>query len=190
MAVESSTTIPLGSNIYPFDLPGVDGKNYSVESFQDAQILVVIFSCNHCPYAQAAWPLLIELSKKFKDKGVSFVAINPNDETQYPEDDFAIMKVKAKEWGIPFPYLRDESQDVARKYDARCTPDTYVFDKDPSTGSGQDRKLAYRGRINDNWQDPSKVSRHDLSDAIEALLRGEKLKEPQFPSMGCSIKWK
>lgn len=182
MAVESSTTISLGTPIIPFDLPSVDGKNYSAESFKDAQVLVVVFSCNHCPYAQAAWPLLIDLYNTFKDKGVAFVAINPNDEIAYPEDDFETMKVKAKEWGIPFPYLRDESQEVARQYDARCTPDIYVYDKD--------RKLAYRGRINDNWQDPSKVTSHDLSDAIEALLRGEKPKEPQFPSMGCSIKWK
>lgn len=182
MAVESSTTITLGTPIFSFDLPGVDGKNYSPNSFKDAQVLVVAFSCNHCPYAKAAWPLLIDLYKKYQDRGVAFVAINPNDETQYPEDDFATMKVKAKEWGIPFPYLRDESQDVARNYDARCTPDMYMFDKD--------RKLAYRGRINDNWQDPSKVTRHDLADAIEKLLRGEKPDEPQHPSMGCSIKWK
>lgn len=166
----------------PFNLPGVDGKNYSVESFKDADILVVIFTCNHCPYARAAWPLLIDLYKDFKDKKVDFVAINPNDETAYPEDSFEVMKEKTREWGIPFPYLRDESQEIAKKYDARCTPDIYVFDKD--------RKLVYRGRLNDNWQEPEKVTSHDLKDAIEALLRGEQPKQPQFPSMGCSIKWK
>lgn len=182
MAVESSKTIPLGAPVFPFDLPSVDGSNYTVESFKDANILVVAFSCNHCPYAQAAWPLLIDLYNRFKDQDVAFVAINPNDKTQYPEDDFETMKVKAKEWGIPFPYLRDESQEVAHKYDARCTPDIYVYD--------QGRKLAYRGRINDNWQDPSKVTRHDLADALSALLRGGKPSKPQYPSMGCSIKWK
>jgi|SRR3989344_2243471 len=182
MAVESSKTIPLGSSIISFDLPSVDGKNYSPESFKTATVLVVFFSCNHCPYAKAAWPLMIDLYNKVKDKGVAFAAINPNAETAYPEDDFATMKIKAKEWGIPFPYLRDESQEIARKYDARCTPDIYVFDKD--------RKLVYRGRINDNWQEPSKVTRHDLADAIEAILSGRKPKDPQFPSMGCSIKWK
>lgn len=182
MAVESSTTIPLGTPMIPFNLPSVDGKNYSPESFVDVKMLVVFFTCNHCPYAQAAWPLMIDLHNKFKDQSVAFVAINPNDETQYPEDDFATMKVKAKEWGIPFPYLRDESQEIARKYDARCTPDIYVYD--------QGRKLAYRGRINDNWQEPSKVTRHDLRDAIEAILNGTKPSQPQFPSMGCSIKWK
>lgn len=190
MAVESSTTIPLGSAIFPFDLPSVDGKNYSVDSFKDANVLVVIFSCNHCPYAQAAWPLLIDIYNSVKDKGVAFVAINPNDEVAYPEDDFETMKIKTKEWGIPFPYLRDKSQEVARTYDARCTPDIYVYDKDPSAGSGLGRKLAYRGRINDNWQDPSEVTRRDLADAIQDLLQGDKPKEPQFPSMGCSIKWK
>lgn len=182
MAVESSTTVPLGTPIFPFDLSSVDGRDYSVESFKDAQVLVVVFSCNHCPYAKASWPLLIDLYHKLKDRGVAFVAINPNDEIQYPEDDFGTMKIRAKEWGIPFPYLRDESQEVAQAYDARCTPDIYVYDKE--------RKLVYRGRINDNWQDPSKLTRHDLRDAIEALLQGEKPKEPQFPSMGCSIKWK
>lgn len=182
MAVEGSTTIPLGTSIFSFDLPSVDGKNYSPDSFKDAEILVVIFTCNHCPYAKAAWPLLIELYKKFRDKNVAFVAINPNDETAYPEDDFATMKIRAKEWGIPFPYLRDESQEVARLYDARCTPDVYVFDKG--------RRLAYRGRINDNWQDSSKVTRHDLASAIESLLSGGQPTQPQHPSMGCSIKWK
>ena len=195
MAVESSQTISLNTPIFPFDLPSVDGKNYSVESFKDADILVIAFSCNHCPYAKAAWPLLIDLYNTFKDKKVSFVAINPNDEVVYPEDDFATMKIRANEWRIPFPYLRDESQEVAKKYDARCTPDIYVYDKG--------RKLAYRGRINDNWprppelrsgaaggQDSSKVTRQDLADAIDALLRGEKPSQPQFPSMGCSIKWK
>lgn len=84
MAVESSTTIPLGSPIIPFDLPSVDGQNYSVDSFKDANVLVVFFSCNHCPYAKAAWPLMIDLYNKVKDKGVAFVAINPNDEVAYP----------------------------------------------------------------------------------------------------------
>lgn len=182
MVVESSQTIPLGTPIFSFDLPSVDGKNYSPESFKDARVLVIAFTCNHCPYAKAAWPLLINLYNKYKDKGVAFVAINPNDEAQYPEDDFATMKEKTKEWGIPFPYLRDESQEIARKYDARCTPDIYVYDSD--------RKLAYRGRINDNWQEPAKVTRHDLVVALEVLLRGEKPSLQQHPSMGCSIKWK
>ena len=182
MAVESSSTISLSTHIFPFDLPSVDGQNYSPGSFKNAKVLVVVFTCNHCPYAKAAWPLLIDLYNKFKDQNVAFVAINPNDEAAYPEDDFATMKIKAKEWGIPFPYLRDESQEVARQYDARCTPDVYVFDKN--------RRLAYRGRINDNWQEPSKVTRHDLASAIESLLSGEQPAQPQYPSMGCSIKWK
>jgi len=182
MAVESSTTIPLGTPIFPFDLPSVDGKNYSAESFTNAKILVVVFSCNHCPYAKATWPLLIDLYNRYHEKGVSFVAINPNDETRYPEDNFATMRNRAKEWGIPFPYLRDESQEAAKKFDARCTPDTYVYDSE--------RKLAYRGRVNDNWKKPEKVTKHDLANVIEALLAGEKPSAQQYPSMGCSIKWK
>ena len=144
-------------------------------------VLVVVFTCNHCPYARAGWPLILNLHKKYQDK-VGFVAINPNDENVYPDDSFENMKKYAKEWGITFPYLRDETQQVARAYDAQCTPDVYMF--------GKDRKLVYRGRINDNWQDPSKVSRHDLDDALFAVASGKEVLKEQFPSMGCSIKWK
>src|SRR3989344_4213221 len=124
MAVESFS-IPVGSNIIHFDLPATDGKNYSAESFKDAKSLVVIFSCNHCPYAKAAWPLLIKLAGEFKDKGIALVAINPNDEKQYPEDSFDQMEKRVSEWKINFPYLRDESQKVARAYKAVCTPDVF-----------------------------------------------------------------
>lgn len=181
MAVESTTT-SVGTRAPDFELPGTDGKTYSLDSFKEAKGLVVVFSCNHCPYARAAWPLLIELADRYRDKGIAFVAINPNDEEAYPEDSFEQMRKKVPEWGINMPYLRDESQEVARAYDAQCTPDIYLFD------SG--RKLYYRGRINDNWQEPEKVTEHNLDDAIEALLRGDPPPDRQPPSMGCSIKWK
>lgn len=179
--VAFSTKTSIGTAAIDFSLPDVTGRTYSLADFKDKEALVVVFTCNHCPYARAAWPLLIALHKKYKDR-VAFVGINPNDEQAYPDDSFENMKKYKKEWGITFPYLRDETQQVARAYDAQCTPDIYVFDKD--------RKLAYRGRINDNWQDPSKVTRHDLADAIDALLSGQKVTDEQFPSMGCSIKWK
>ena len=181
MAVESFSVL-IGSNIIPFDLPATDGKNYSVESFKDAKALVIVFSCNHCPYAKAAWPLLIKMAGEFKDKGVAFVAINPNDENQYPEDSFDQMKKKISEWQINFPYLRDESQKIARAYKAACTPDIYVYDNK--------RKLYYHGRINDNWQNPQQVKSEDLKDALNLLLAGNPPPQPQYPSLGCSIKWK
>ena len=181
MAVESFS-VPVGSNIIPFALPATDGKNYSVESFKEAKALVVTFSCNHCPYAKAAWPLLIRLADEFREKGVSFVAINPNDENQYPEDSFDEMKKRITDWKINFPYLRDETQEIARAYKAACTPDIFVYD--------DKRKLYYHGRINDNWQNPKEVKRADLKNALDNLLSGNPPPQPQYPSLGCSIKWK
>lgn len=181
MAVESFK-VPIGSNIIPFDLPATDGNNYSAESFKDARALVVIFSCNHCPYAKAAWPLLIKMADEFKDKDILFVAINPNDEKQYPEDSFEEMKKRVVDWKIDFSYLRDESQETARAYKAACTPDVFVYD--------DNRKLYYHGRINDNWQNPQDVKSEDLKDALNLLLAGDPPPQPQHPSLGCSIKWK
>src|SRR3989344_3126476 len=177
MAAESFS-IPVGSNIIPFDLPATDGKNYSVDSFTDARALIVAFLCNHCPYAKAAWPLLIKLAEEVKDRDVAFVAINPNDENQYPEDSFEEMKKRVSDWQINFPYLRDESQKIARAYKAACTPDVFVYDKD--------RKLYYHGRINDNWQNPKEVKRADLKNALDNLLSGNPPPLPQYPSLGCS----
>lgn len=181
MAIES-TTIDIGTKAADFNLPATDEKNYSLDSFKDSKGLVVAFICNHCPYAQAAWPLLTRLAGEFKEKRIAFVGINPNDENMYPEDSFEVMKEKTSEWKINFPYLRDESQEVAKKYGAVCTPDVFVFDKD--------RKLYYHGRVNDNWQEPEKVTKEELKDALNSLLEGKDPRGNQNPSMGCSIKWK
>src|SRR3989338_5285352 len=107
-----SEQVTQGTAAPNFDLPATDGQNYTLASFADAKGLVVAFSCNHCPYAKAAWPLLIKLADGFRDKGVSFVGINPNDEIEHPEDSFEVMRQKINEWGINFPYLRDESQEI------------------------------------------------------------------------------
>lgn len=181
MAVESTMT-SVGTKAADFELPGTDGKTYSLDFFKDPKGLVVVFSCNHCPYAQAAWPLIIELADRYKSKGIAFVAINPNDEEAYPEDSFEEMKKRVPQWGINIPYLRDKSQEVARAYNAQCTPDIYLFT--------HDRKLYYRGRVNDNWQDAEKVTERNLEDAIESLLRGDPAPSRQPSSLGCSIKWK
>ena len=192
MAVPS-ISLPLGTRAIDFLLPGTDGRNYSFDDFAAARALVVVFSCNHCPYAKAAWPLLIKLASEYRNKGVVFVAINSNDENQYPEDSFEVMKAKVSEWGINFPYLRDQSQEIARAYQAQCTPDIYVFD--------YKRELYYHGRINDTWPPVEKVDgewqtsdkkpkKEELKEAIDALLAGKEPPKVQNPSLGCSIKWR
>jgi peroxiredoxin len=174
--------MPLGTAAPAFSLPGVDGETYSLDSFADAELLVVVFTCNHCPYAIACEDRLIAMQRDYRGKGVQLVAINPNDAVNYPADSFEKMKERAADKSFPFPYLHDETQEVARAYDAACTPDVFVFDGD--------RKLLYNGRIDDNWQEPDKVSRHELRELLDAALRGQTVDFEHTPSMGCSIKWK
>jgi peroxiredoxin len=183
MALMYSKGMSVGSAMPPFELKGVDGRIWSQNDFSDAEALVVVFTCNHCPYAIASEDRLIQLQHHFDDRGVRFVLINPNDTLRYPEDSYENMIRRSREKDFPFPYLIDETQDIARAYDAACTPDIFVFDKD--------RRLTYNGRIDDNWQQPDKVTRQDLRSAIEATLAGQPIrKEDHHPSMGCSIKWK
>lgn len=182
MAVMHSKGMPIGTPAPPFSLPGVDGKTWSLGSFSDAEILVVVFTCNHCPYAKASEDRLIEIQDDYRDQGVRLVAINPNDDRKYPDDSFASMKERAADKGFNFPYLRDEGQEVARAYDAACTPDIFVF--------GRDRQLIYNGRIDDNWQHPEQVKRRDLRAVLDAALKGKTVGFEHVPSMGCSIKWK
>jgi peroxiredoxin len=180
--VAYSKGMPSGTPATAFSLPGVDGKTYTLESFRDAELLVVIFTCNHCPYAQALEPRFIALAREYAVKGVQFVAINPNDASAYPDDSFEVMKQRAEQSGFVFPYLRDESQAVARAYDAACTPDIFVFDRE--------RTLRYNGRCDDNWKEPAKVTREDLRRALDLLLAGKPIDFDVAPALGCSIKWK
>ncbi len=182
MALLYSLKLPIGWQAPDFALPDTKGQLYQLAKQKLKTGILVIFTCNHCPYAKAAWPILIGLYHQYQKKGIDFVAINPNDAQTYPEDSLKMMKKKVIDWQIPFPYLRDESQQVAKAYQAQCTPDLYLFD--------QEKKLFYHGRINDNWQDISKVKRHDLAEALHRLYSGDKPPVEQFPSMGCSIKWK
>jgi len=167
-----------------FSLPGVDGKTYTLESFREAKALVVIFTCNHCPYAQALEQRFIAIQSDYASRGVQLCAINPNDERAYPEDDFPSMQARVKEHGWNFPYLRDQSQVVARAYDAACTPDIFVFDAQ--------RKLRYNGRCDDNWREADKVTRQDLRRALDRILggAGHDVDFDIHPALGCSIKWK
>ena len=182
MARLKSIMAPLETAAHDFSLDGVDGRTYSLNSFIEKEIIVIIFMCNHCPYVKAVLKRLINLQNEFINHGVQFVGINPNDAARYPDDSLENMKVIAKENGFSFPYLIDPSQKTAKLYNAVCTPDLYVY--------GKDRKLAYRGRIDDNWEYPKKVTQHDLKLALEAMLDGKPVPHKQIPSMGCSIKWK
>lgn len=182
MSLVESLQLPLGSSLIPFNLPGTDGNMYSTDNFSDCKILVIMFTCNHCPYAQAAEPFIIDLAKSSQDRGVQFVAINPNDADSYPDDSMDMMKLRANEKKYPFPYLQDATQAVAKAYQAQCTPDIYVFD--------QDHKLAYHGRVNNVKQTGDVVETLDLHDALEALLVNALPDPEQKPSIGCSIKWK
>lgn len=182
MSLTYSKTIPFGAQAPEFSLPATDGKNYSLSDFVGKKALVVIFMCNHCPYVQAVLPRLIALQKEFGARGVQLVGINSNDDKNYTDDNFENMKNVVAKLGINFPYLRDDSQSVAKAYGSTCTPDIFVYDKA--------RGLAYHGRIDDNWQDENAVKVRELASALESILQGKKPSPNQNPSMGCSIKWK
>ena len=182
MANTHSTMVPLGTPAPDFSLPGTDGKTYSPSNFGNKNVLVIIFMCNHCPYVKAVLRRLINLQNEYAERSVQLVGINVNDAKKYPEDSLEKMKELAEKKQLPFPYLFDESQESAKAYDAVCTPDIFVY--------GIERSLKYRGRVDDNWQHPDEITRHDLKDAIEALLTDQPVNDDQVSSMGCSIKWK
>lgn len=183
MVLLNSENIKLGNPAPDFNLTNViDGKKYSLESFADKKILIVMFICVHCPYVRAVEDRLIQIRKDYENKGVQLVGICANDPTDYPEDRPENIKNHALEKNYGFPCLIDETQEVAKAYHAVCTPDIYVYD--------QNRKLAYHGRIDDNWKDAFKVTRHELRKALDDLLADKTPAPAQMPSLGCSIKWK
>jgi len=182
MALMTSVALKFGTSMPPFELDDPSGKRLKSEELRGPRGLLVAFTCNHCPYAIAVWPRLIELAKKAKALGINTVGINPNIHPDYPDDAPERMKEKIEEWGIPFPYLIDRTQEVARAYCAQCTPDLYLYDAG--------KRLVYHGRFDDNWKDASQVRRRDLQDAVEALAAGRPVSGDQKPSMGCSIKWR
>jgi len=160
----------------------VSGKRYSLSDFADKKIVVVIFSCNHCPTVVAYEDRMIQIQRDYADKGVILVAINPNDERRYPQDSYQEMVKRSRAKGFNFPYLRDETQEVARAYGAQRTPEVYVLDSE--------RRLRYHGRIDDNVNDPGSVRSHDLRNALDALLAGKEVPVPDTAAVGCTIKWK
>ena len=178
----SNNTDNLGSEFIDFSLIGVDGEIYSSDDFKNAEVLIIIFMCNHCPYVKGIIDRFTEFQYKYKSKNVQLAGINSNDTVNYPEDSFENMKLFSSEHKMNFPYLFDESQDIAKKYNAVCTPDIFVYDKN--------RILKYRGRFDDNWKDETAVKEKDLEKAVIQLLENKEINFTQIPSIGCSIKWK
>ncbi|MBO0887576.1 thioredoxin family protein [Candidatus Bathyarchaeota archaeon] len=176
-----SVGLALGSQAVDFHLKGVDGRSYRLQDFADKKAVVVMFSCNHCPYVRDYEARMVELQRDYSTRGVTLVAINSNDDHNYREDSFEKMIQRSKEKGFNFPYLRDETQDIARKYGAICTPHVFAFD--------QHRKLQYKGRIDDN-RNVDEVKTKDLRNALDAILEGRKPPIQETRPFGCSIKWK
>jgi len=174
-------TLQLGASAPDFDLPATDGKNYSLASFKDARLLVVLFTCNHCPYVIGSEDRMIRFYTDYQPRGVQLVAINSNETEGHPTDSFDHMKTRVKEKGFKFPYLRDETQEIALKYGALRTPHYYVFDAG--------RKLRYTGRMDDNPRNPGKEATHELRDAVDAILAGKSPAVPLTNPIGCNVKW-
>jgi thiol-disulfide isomerase/thioredoxin len=178
----STQQLAIGQDLPPFrGLPGTDGKPYSDSAFT-GKVVVVVFSCNHCPYVQAYEERMVAFQKDYAGKSVQLVAINSNDVVNYPEDSFDKMKVRAAARRFNFPYLRDENQTVANSFGATHTPQFFVFDGE--------RKLRYAGKFDDNWNEPRLVKEHFVRDAVDALLGKHEVKVAETFSIGCTIKWR
>jgi peroxiredoxin len=181
MARVESIEISLGTVMPKFTLRDPDGVIQVSDYAVGKKGILVVFTCNHCPYAKAVWPRVIRLGRYAMEREIQVVAINPNINPNYPDDAPAEMGKKIKEWGIPFPYLIDDTQKVARAFNAQCTPDIYLFDAV--------QRLVYHGRVDDNWQDESQVTKEELKNALTNLAEGKPISSEQIPSIGCSIKW-
>ncbi len=184
MSFTESTMLKLGTEAPAFNLPDtISGKTLSLNDLKSDKATVVMFLCNHCPYVVHVNPEIVRLAKDYQAEGVSFVGISSNDVENYPQDSPDKMTELAAEVGYTFPYLYDESQAVAKVYDAACTPDFYIFDGE--------MKLAYRGRLDDSRPgNTNPLTGTDMRAALDAVLAGEAVSEIQYPSGGCNIKWK
>ena len=174
--------LEIGQRAPDFSLPGVDGKDCALASFKEKKVVVVFFTCNHCPYAQAYEDRLISIQRDYADKSVQLIAITSNDAAGYPEDGFDNMVKRAAKKKFNFPYLRDETQRIARAYGAEYTPEVFVLNSK--------FEVRYIGRVDDNWQNPDKVKSHDLRNALNAVLAHKKVENPVTHAIGCTIKWK
>ena len=174
-------TLQIGSPAINFNLPATNGRIYSLDSFSESAFLVIFFTCNHCPYVTGSDELTRQTVLKFRDKGVTFVAINANSKNTYEEDDFDHMVSRMNELNFPWIYLYDESQDVALKYGALRTPHFFIFD--------QNRKLVYTGRGVDSPKDPAKMTVNDLERTLDELASGKAVSMPVTNPIGCNVKW-
>lgn len=184
MARTPSNMLPLGTKAPHFSLPDtVSGSTLSLTGIQGEQATVIMFICNHCPFVKHVFEGIVRLAQDFQHRGVGFVAISSNDVVNYPDDAPEKMTEVAKNEGFTFPYLYDETQEVAKSYDAACTPDFYLFDSE--------LKLTYRGQLDDSRPENGlPVTGNDIRAALESTLQKEPVKGLQKPSIGCNIKWK
>ncbi len=174
-------SLALGSSAPAFDLPGVDGRRHSLDDYGHADALVLVQSCNHCPYVQAWEGRMIELQREYGERGVRLVAVSSNDAQRYPEDSFDEMRARARKLGFNFDYLYDEDQSLARELGSERTPEVFLFDRD--------RRLVYHGAIDDSRDDRAVTQRY-LRDALEAVLEGHEPPVTETPAVGCTVKWK
>ncbi|MBZ5638283.1 MAG: thioredoxin family protein [Acidobacteriia bacterium] len=183
MAATPSTMLELGRRAADFSLPDTDGKTVSLSDFDGAKALLVMFICNHCPYVKHVQQELAALGREYGKRGAAVVAISSNDVAAYPDDAPDKMKIEKERAGYTFPYLFDESQDVAKAYQAACTPDFFVFDGG--------RKLVYRGQMDESRPGNGvPVTGKDLRAALDAVLASREVPADQKPSIGCNIKWR
>ena len=173
-------TLSIGQSAPDFNLPATDGQTYSLDDF-NSKILVIFFTCNHCPYVINSDEITRKTVEKFQKQNVSFIGINSNSKNTYPEDSFDHMVLRMKEHNFPWFYLHDETQDVALKYGALRTPHFFVFD--------ENRKLVYTGRGVDSPRDPSKIENNDLENALSELIAGNEIKVKITNPIGCNVKW-
>jgi peroxiredoxin len=175
--------LPLGTSAPDFNLSDPSGKRVSLSDYKDSPALLVAFICNHCPFVKHIRREFASFAKEYQARGVGIVAINSNDVENYPQDSPEKMAEEIKQSGYTFPYLYDESQEVAKAYRAACTPDFYLFDRD--------HRLVYRGQFDDSRPGNARpVTGADMRDALDAVLAGQAIREDQKPSVGCNIKWK
>ena len=174
--------LAINDSLVPFSVKGIDGKTYSASDFKDKKALAVIFWANHCPYVQAWEDRVIQLQKEYADRGVQFVVVSSNDPAKYPEDGFEPMKERARMKGYPFPYVFDETQEVARAYGAERTPEIFLFDKEG--------RLRYHGAPDDNYETTTAVRHPYFRDAIEAALKGQEPTTQETKPVGCTVKWR
>ncbi len=179
--LESEIKLKTGDSAPDFNLKGTDDKMHSLNDYKDYEGLLIVFICNHCPYVKAKVDAIKEIDEKFHDK-VALIGVNSNDPTNYPDDDFNSMKKITSEKGFRFDYLVDETQEIAKKYGAICTPDPFLFDKD--------RKLIFHGRIDNAMKPEDSATEKTMINNIDKFLSGEKIEKDFDPSIGCSIKWK